>query len=149
MASTPRYPVDVGDDSRFDDVINNVKNLIGGIDRTTTDSIVVSVSETSTPSIISFKTSTKASVPTLDVMKNVDDDDSKPSTNNFIAMMLDILDDASGNAYPLLITGLLLIYFYAFVTTGLSLLSLGGVSLVLLGTWWCSSVIVSLTLIKN
>ena len=47
----------------------------------------------------------------------------------------DILDDASGNAYPLLITGLLLIYFYAFVTTGLSLLSLGGVSLVLLGTW--------------
>ena len=52
----------------------------------------------------------------------------------------DILDDASGNAYPLLITGLLLIYFYAFVTTGLSLLSLGGVSLVLLGTWWCSSV---------
>ena len=87
--------MDVGDDSRFDDVINNVKNLIGGIDRTTTDSIVVSVSETSTPSIISFETSTKASVPTLDAMKNVDADDSKPSTNNFIAMMLDILDDAS------------------------------------------------------
>ena len=53
----------------------------------------------------------------------------------------DILDEASGNAYPLLIAGLFLIYFYAFVTTGLSLLALGGVSLVLLGTWcsWCSS----------
>ena len=46
----------------------------------------------------------------------------------------DILDEASSNAYPLLIAGLLLIYFYAFVTTGLSLLALGGVSLVLLGT---------------
>ena len=53
----------------------------------------------------------------------------------------DILDEASSSAYPLLIAGLLLIYFYAFVTTGLSLLALGGVSLVLLGTWcsWCSS----------
>ena len=62
-------------------------------------------------------------------------------TNSYSSKIFnDILDDASGNAYPLLITGLLLIYFYAFVTTGLSLLSLGGVSLVLLGTWWCSSV---------
>ena len=46
----------------------------------------------------------------------------------------DILDEASDNAYPLLISGLLLVYFYAFVTTGFSLLAIGGVSLVLLGT---------------
>ena len=68
-------------------------------------------------------------------------------TNSYAAKTFnDILDDASDNAYPLLITGLFLIFLYAFVTTGLTLLSLGGVSLVLLGTLLFRGKIISLSL---
>lgn len=45
----------------------------------------------------------------------------------------DVIDDASSGAEPLLVTGLVLIFLYAFVTTKFTLLSIGGVCLVLLG----------------
>ena len=73
VASTPQYPIDSTEDTRFDEVIQNVKDLIGGLgDRSTTEAVVVAISSTSRPSIVSIETSSPS--PSLSPVSNQSDE---------------------------------------------------------------------------